>query len=113
MTSPFRSTNRTLGATTSPEKIRREWQDFQTWLAEVRNEEEAKRLKEYEELRRTTEWRIKSQGSHSDTITTIQADLEKENYALRDRLEDRVASRAKQEWAARLRRADLKMEQWT
>jgi hypothetical protein len=83
------------------------------WLVGVKNEEEAKRQKEFEELQRATEWRIKTLGSHSDTITTIQADFEKERKAMTDRMKGRGASRAKEEWDARLQREDLKMEQWT
>ena len=79
----------------------------------MRNEEEKRRLNEYEELRQATERRIKTQGSRSETITTIQADFEKEKKALWDKMKDRVVSRGKQEWAARLQRADLTIEEWT
>lgn len=113
MASSFRSANGTAGVTSSSERIRREWQNFQVWLAGVQGEEEETRQKEFEELARATEWRIRTQGSHSDTITKIQTDFEKERKAMWNRLEGRVASRAKQEWDVRLHRADLKMEQWT
>jgi len=79
----------------------------------MRNEEEAKRQKEFEELRLATERRIKTQGSRSETITMIQADFEREKKVLWDKMKDRVVSRGKQEWDARLQRADLTIEQWT
>lgn len=79
----------------------------------MRSEEEARKRRELEELKKTNQWRIKTQGSHSDTITTIEADFEKERKALRDRMKTRVESRAKEEWDLRLRQANLKMEQWT
>jgi hypothetical protein len=113
MTSHFRSTPRAIGVTSSPERIRRQWQELQPWLSGMRNEEEAKRQREFEELRLATERRIKTQGSRSETITTIQADFEKEKKALWEKMKDRVVSRGKQEWAARLQRADLTMDQWT
>jgi hypothetical protein len=94
------------------ERIRHEWYELQPWLEKMRDEEESRRKKEFEDLRQATERRIQTQGSRSDPVSTIQADFERENAVIWDEREYRIMSRGSQEWKLRLQRAGLKMEQW-
>ena len=79
----------------------------------MRAEEEKKSKKLFDELSNATKRRFETNGSRNDPISAIQRDDAIERASLTKDLENRIGSRAREEWYARLDRAGLSAEQWT
>ena len=100
-------------STAVSENFRRELRDFQVFHANMRLEEEKKSKKLFDELSNATKRRFETNGSRNDPISAIRQDDAVERASLTKDLENRIGSRAREEWYARLDKAGLSAELWT